>query len=117
LRWLCDGTDRLNWRDLHVIIVEAGIDSPIISATTPDIAGWDKRTSLLADIFDALMAANWQRGAGKSWEKPDPYPRPKPPEEPETLNPSIEQSGRYIGEPAPLNDVAEWLGWDSLILA
>ncbi|WP_313007311.1 hypothetical protein [Corynebacterium variabile] len=50
-------------------------------------------------------------------EKPDPYPRPKAPDaEPETINPSLGESGRYVGEAAPIADIADWLGWDASLV-
>ncbi|CAM5400391.1 hypothetical protein [Corynebacterium variabile] len=117
LRWLCDGTDRLNWRDLYVIITESDIDSALIRATEPDFAGWTRNTGLLADIFDVLAGANWQRAMDKTAEKPDPYPRPTARDaEPETINPDIGQSGRYVGEAAPIADIADWLGWDANLI-
>lgn len=50
-------------------------------------------------------------------EKPDPYPRPKAPDaEPERINPSLGESGRYVGEAAPIADIADWLGWDASLV-
>lgn len=31
---------------------------------------------MLADIFDVLTLANWQRGGAKAKHKPERYPRP-----------------------------------------
>lgn len=36
---------------------------------------WGHVEYLLADVVDVLLAANWQRGGGKS-QRPKPYPRP-----------------------------------------
>ena len=43
LRWLCDGTDRPNWRDLHVIMREATTNSPITAACHPIERPTDKQ--------------------------------------------------------------------------
>lgn len=115
LRWLCDGTDRLNWRDLHVIIREATTDSPVIAAFHPNYHGWDIKTHLLACISDILAGANWQRGGGKG-ERPKPIERPtdkqRQAENTTTKNPSLDESGTYLGETLPLSDMATWLGND-----
>lgn len=37
---------------------------------------WSASDYLLANIFDLLAGANWQRGGGKG-RKPQPFPRPK----------------------------------------
>jgi hypothetical protein len=52
---------------------------PRLSRTAAAIHGqaayWTQDTVLLADVFDVLCAANWQRGGGKT-PRPKPYPRP-----------------------------------------
>lgn len=37
---------------------------------------WTVTDFLLADVVDALNAANWQRAGDKAGQKPDPVPRP-----------------------------------------
>ena len=39
-------------------------------------ATWTQTDFILADIFDVLAAANWQRGKKSTSPKPTPYPRP-----------------------------------------
>ncbi|WP_224284902.1 hypothetical protein, partial [Streptomyces sp. LS1784] len=38
--------------------------------------GWTQADYLLADIWDVLAGANWQRGGDKHASRPKPYPRP-----------------------------------------
>ena len=116
LRWLCDGTDRINWRDLHVIVMESDTDSRLIAVLQPDFRGWDVHTYLLAEAVDALVAGNWQRGNGKRHEIPKPLPRPKPVDDTtEELNPELNKSGRYVGETDTIANMADWLGWDTTL--
>lgn len=75
----------------------------------PDVWGWDMRAWMLADIFDQLSAANWQRGGGREHNRPQPRPRPQTGEE--TINPDVHESGRYVGEAVPVDDINAWLGW------
>lgn len=75
LRWLCDGTDRLNWRDLEVIIVESGRESAVMRYELGEAFGWEVGEYLLAGVLDALNGANYQRGGGKG-QQPKPVPRP-----------------------------------------
>lgn len=37
---------------------------------------WSPTEYLLADVFDVLALANWQRVGDKDAQKPKPYPRP-----------------------------------------
>lgn len=76
LRWLCDGTDRLNWRDLLVVIETADEDSVQGRLALGASAHWGITEHLLANVFDALNIANWQRGGGGMSKKPKPMPRP-----------------------------------------
>lgn len=76
LRWLCDGTDRLNWRDLLVIVRESGRDTAAFRQAHGEHAEWGMGEYLLASILDTLNAANWQRAGDKRKPKPDPVPRP-----------------------------------------
>src|SRR5699024_6734589 len=82
LRWLCDGTDRLNWRDVQVVILEADQGSAIARCELGESAFWTVDTHLLAGVLDALNGANFQRGGGKG-KKPAPTPRPGMPTAPE----------------------------------
>ena len=75
LRWLCDGTDRLNWRDVQVVILEADQGSAIARCELGESAFWTVDTHLLAGVLDALNGANFQRGGGRG-KRPSPVPRP-----------------------------------------
>ena len=66
LRWLCDGTDRLNWRDVQVVILEADQSSAIARCELGESAFWTVDTHLLAGVLDALNGANFQRGGAKA---------------------------------------------------
>ena len=106
LRWLCDGTDRLNWRDLWVIINLAAPDSLVRRALDPDTYSWTRTNALLADIFDVLASANWQRAGNKTAPKPKPYPRPG------DTNDTTQFGERAGFEPehSDKEAMAEWLG-------
>ena len=75
LRWLCDGSDRLNWRDLWVMVREADQSSAVARHLYPEVSGWGTSEELLASILDTLAGANWQRGGGKG-QRPTPVSRP-----------------------------------------
>lgn len=42
---------------------------------------WRAEHHILANIFDALASANWQRGGDDGVKRPAPYPRPGVPSE------------------------------------
>ena len=52
LRWLCDGTDRLNWRDVQVVVLEADQGSAIARCELGESAFWTVDTHLLAGVLD-----------------------------------------------------------------
>ena len=113
LRWLCDGTDRLNWRDVQVLILEADQGSAIARHELGDAAFWTVDTHLLAGVLDALNGANFQRGGGKG-KRPDPVPRPG---EQTTETPaSGESSALFSGtdgfemDTVSIDEMNEWLG-------
>src|SRR5699024_8620593 len=74
LRWLCDGTDRLNWRDVQVVVLEADQGSAIARHELGEAAFWTVDTHRLAGVLDALNGANFQRG-GDRGKRPEPGPR------------------------------------------
>lgn len=76
LRWLCDGTDRLNWRDLLVIVRESGRDTAAFRQAHGEHAEWGMGEYLLASILDGVNGLIWQGGGDKNAKKPDPVPRP-----------------------------------------
>lgn len=116
LRWLCDGTDRLNWRDLWVLINQTGPGTAVYRLLAGDRAQWGDAEELLAGILDALVAGNWQRGGGKG-PRPKQLPRPGvkaassaapvPSGDPF----KADESGIFEAEPVPLSELNDWLGW------
>ena len=129
-RWICDGTDRIDWRDLFVIIRHADPDSPLIGVAHPDQAGWNLNTMLLATMVDTLRVANWQRSGDEDAPYPKPLPRPgtntstrNNPNNPDHEDtdeleiftdalPGDDESGHIKGEETPVDDLNTWLGWE-----
>ncbi|KGM18144.1 hypothetical protein MA47_09655 [Corynebacterium auriscanis] len=121
LRWLCDGTDRLNWRDVAVVIRQADDKSAIARQSMGDAYGWGVGEYLLASAVDALHGANWQR-SGKG-ERPKPIPRPsvttadmegQNKNEASSGDPfNDKESGVFTGEAIPVDELNKWLGWVS----
>jgi hypothetical protein len=95
------GTRGLSWRDLLVIIRRSPRTSALSRAQFPEDSEWGLPEQLLAAIFDALQAGNWQRGNGQG-RKPEQLPRPG-------VTPERKRRG---GEPIPLDEMRKWLGWD-----
>lgn len=112
LRWMCDGTDRLNWRDLQVLVATAGRESRLFQALEPELSEWTTDTDLLAAILHTLQGANWQRAGGRG-RKPKPIERPQSAQEAvETVEQVADgESGKWTTEPLPSDQMAEWLGW------
>src|SRR5699024_4496048 len=75
LRWLCGGTNRLNSRDVPVVVLEADQGSAIARCELGESAFWTVDTHLLAGVLDALNGANFQRSGGRG-KRPSPTPRP-----------------------------------------
>lgn len=124
LRWLCDGTDRLNWRDLGVVIRQAGESSAVARHSLGEAHGWGVAEHLLAAAVDALNAANWQRSGRGS--RPQPVERPKvgttsPASEPDAAESQRaipagdpfkdDESGTFTGVAIPVDELNRWLGW------
>lgn len=119
LRWCGDSTGRFNWHDLGVFLRATGKGSAIERFRDPEGHDWDTAEYLLANIFDALAGANWQRGGGKS-QRPEPIYRPGQKHvehveaeqaEPDSI-PTIDQSGTYKGVLTPTDELMDWLGWN-----
>ena len=113
LRQLGDGSGVLTWHDVAVVVREADRQSAIGRAALGEQAEWGATEYLLAAAVDALHAANWQRGGGKS-QRPEPVPRPGDSvgisvAEGDPFDPN--QSGVFRGVPTPLDELNEWLGW------
>ena len=117
LRWL--GSDRLTIRDLLVIVRECSSLSPIARWSDPDAFGWGVQEYILAAVFDVLQGANWQRGGGRG-TPPQSLPRPgmRDGRSSRRQNGGLDElpmganeSGVFMGEATPLNELMEWLGW------
>lgn len=67
---------------------------------------WGLTEQLLAAAVDALHAANWQRGAGKNRDRPKPIRRP-----------GIEPDKKYGSQAIPIDEMADWLGWERQLAA
>ena len=67
---------RLTWRRLGVLVRQLPAESRVVATLNRGSSGeWPMSDHLLALILDALHAANWQRGGGKS-SRPRPIRRP-----------------------------------------
>jgi hypothetical protein len=71
----------LPWPRLEVLIRHLPRDSAYVRAISPEWADWGRQNYQLAEIVDALNAANWQR----SHSKENPVPRPEPSWRPEMV--------------------------------
>ncbi|MFJ4799205.1 hypothetical protein [Kitasatospora purpeofusca] len=69
------GTGRLTWTEL-VALVRGLPPTSRLRAALDGRPAWGQTDYLLADIFDVLAGANWQRGGDKTTPRPKPYPRP-----------------------------------------
>lgn len=94
--WL--GTPELSWRDLWVILRQSPLTSAYRIARMGEAALWSRDTHLLADIFDVLAGANWQRAGKASAPKPKPMHRPGA------------KRGTQLGAGAlPIRDLEAWI--------
>lgn len=94
------GTRRLSWRDLWVIVRQSPRTSALARAIHGVAVTWSQDTYLLADLFDAIQAGNWQRGRGKGG-RPKPFPRPKRADDMTTT--------RFGSSPLPIDEFDAWL--------
>lgn len=91
----------MTWGDLLAIVRKSPRKSALYTAMHPGESEWGMTEQLLAAAVDALNAANWQRGEGKQRDYPKPIPRP-----------GVEPDEQHFGgEPVPMDEMAEWLGW------
>lgn len=99
--WL--GTPALSWRDLLVITRQTPQGTALHRAVNGERSDWTLPVALLADIYDVLNAANWQRSGGKG-RRPKPWPRPK--------DPSATPAGKRWGAgPKTQDELDRLLGW------
>lgn len=117
LRWVGDKTGRVTWRDLWVMVSHANAESTLGQELSGTRGDWTGTEHLLAGVLDTLRAISWQLGGGK---KPKPLERPKtgqqhtPSQEhttPEGDPFKTNESGVFRGEPTPIAELNEWLGW------
>jgi hypothetical protein len=76
LRW-CPSPD-FTWRDLHLFVKFADMDSKLMRSMYPDKAGWTLTNQLLAIIADVLRWLQWAKTKDgmKGYNQPEPIPRP-----------------------------------------
>lgn len=72
------GSEWFTWRDLMVIVKEAGRESALMRSMHPDVHVWGKAEYLLADILDVQKLLFWSKtkDGQKGRHRPEPYPRP-----------------------------------------
>lgn len=100
LRWV--GTDELSWADLLIFIRQSPRDSALYRAMNPDDHQWGLAELLIAEVADGVAVSNWLAGSGKRRDYPKPIPRP-----------GVEPESTTYGKGAiPIDDMAEWLGWN-----
>lgn len=69
-------TGAMTWRQFRVLVEELPQQSRLVRAVHGELAGWTPEAAVLADVFDVLAAANWQRAGKAGAPRPKPYPRP-----------------------------------------
>jgi hypothetical protein len=95
------GTGRCTWIDVRAVFMTAGPRSVLTQARQGH--HWTPETYILADIFDTLAVANWQRSSSKKNPQPKPKRYPRPGDKPEV---------QVIGkDPIPISEFDAW--WDS----
>lgn len=107
LRWLCDGTDRLDWDDLLVLVQEPGESSALYRQQVgAEQAAWGVGEHLLASVLDGINALIWQNGSGKEHQRPKPVPRPQ--DKTEKVNPNDGEDGVFKGAALSITEMDEW---------
>lgn len=75
LSWLGDGTNRITYHDVYIILTEASESSPIARALHPEQYAWGLKEELLAGVIDQIQFARYEQSTGKG-SKPKPIDRP-----------------------------------------
>lgn len=105
LRWL--ESDALSWRDLWVIVRNLPQSSALHrSVNGVEESVWTLTDYLLADIADTAAWLAWTKtkDAEKGRNRPKPRPRPG----------VVDESKKQIGAGSlPVDQMLDWLGWDS----
>lgn len=67
----------MTWREAVSYVKGLPDSCRVAEAMHGQIVAWGVTDVILADIFDVLAQANWQRGGNKNAPRPNPYPRPR----------------------------------------
>lgn len=70
-------TGAMTWRELACYVKGLPQESRVAREMHGEVASWSTTDRILADVFDVLAVANWQRGGNKNAPRPQAYPRPK----------------------------------------
>lgn len=92
LRDLAEG--RVTWRELLAYVRHLPATCQVAAEIHGDAAAWSATDRLLADVFDVLAMANWQRGGNKNAPRPKPYPRPRSKQETAALGRRLKKLAR-----------------------
>lgn len=105
LRWLGDGTGRLSWHDLYVLVMHPTSDSAMLR----QMGIWSPIMHRLANVEDAIRIVSWQLSGSK--QKPQLVERPgmQSADEGDPFN--DDESGTFTGEAIPIDELNEFLGW------
>lgn len=76
LRWLCDGSDRLNWEDLLDIVENSAPESAVYRHVQGGLPGWTMTDYQIANLIDAVNGLAWGLAGGKGQDRPEPAWRP-----------------------------------------
>lgn len=92
----------LSWRDLFVLSKHWQVTpGSKLSSSIEGAEVWPREQMILADIFDSLAAANWQRQGRANAKKPEAYKRPW-----------VKSKEKKLGSEAiPISQFNDW--WDS----
>jgi len=99
-------TGRESIRHVAVCVWYLPSDCALARELNGDDIEWDLTNQLLAAQVDVLAIANWQRAGGKRKDKPKPVERPG-------MRPDRTTYGGSKDDALPLDQMADWLGWDS----